>query len=430
MNRLTKEYRVFLAQPRATRILLLTNAVYALVLPVIEIFMAAYVMRNSHDVSKVVTLQLAVYAGDPVAFFVNGILLGRVAVKRLYAAGMVLSSIALLIMMSSNVITAADIAVSGILMGTASGLFWANRGYLALSTTNDLNRNYFYGFETFFSTVSAVVVPAAIGWFIAAGANHAWARSNRNDSYRIVAVCSVVLTVISSVIIHFGTYENPPKTRFLYLRFNRLWNKMLGLASLKGLAQGYLVTAPAMLILLLVGQEGTLGVIQAIGGIASSIMVYTVGRVTKPKHRVWVFASGLLLFALGSMVNAALFNATGVLIFMACLILGRPAMDVAYFPIQLLLTDTVAAMEGRNHYAYIFSHEIGLFAGRLVGCGLFILLAIYVSHTFALKYALPLIAIVQLASIWVAKDLLLSVSKVHRKPAIAIADMSEMLHEQ
>jgi YQGE family putative transporter len=105
-------------------------------------------------------------------------------------------------------------------------------------------------------------------------------------------------------------------------------------------------------------------------------------------------------------------------------------MDVAYFPIQLLLTDTVSAMENRNEYAYIFSHELGLFAGRLAGCGLFILLAIYVSHTFALKYALPVIAVIQMASIWVAKDLLLSVPKVELQPAVAGASMSEMMHEQ
>lgn len=430
MNRLLNEFRVFQEQGRSMRILLITNAVYALVLPVIEIFMAAYVMRNSHDVSKVVTLQLAIYAGDPFAFLINGILLGRIAVKKLYAAGMLLSAIALLIMMSSNVITPMAIGVSGVLMGTASGLFWANRGYLALSTTNDLNRNYYYGFETFFATISSVVVPAAIGWFIAASAKYAWAGDNRNQAYRIVAICSVFLTIISSSIICMGAYKNPPMTRFLYLRFNRLWNKMLGLAALKGLAQGYLVTAPAMLILLLVGQEGTLGTIQAIGGIASSFMVYAVGRMTRPEHRVRVFAVGLLLFAAGSLVNAVLFSATGVLVFMACLIVGRPAMDVAYFPIQLLLTDTVAAMEHRNDYAYIFSHELGLFAGRLVGCGLFIVLAVYVSHVFALKYALPVIGVIQLASIWVAKDLLSSVAKSGQQPVLAVGDMSEMLHEQ
>ena len=430
MKKLLREYQVFLAQPKAMRTLLIANVVYALVLPVIEIFMAAYVMRNSRDVSKVVTLQLAIYAGTPLAFLINGVLLGRVGVQRLYAVGMLLSAVALLVMMSSNVITPSAIAISGILMGTASGLFWANRGFLALSTTNDENRNYFYGFETFFSTISAVVVPAAIGWFIAATALHGWGGGDRNHSYRVVAMCSLVLTIVASIIINTGRYENPPKTRFLYLHFDRLWHKMLGLASLKGLAQGYLVTAPAMLILLLVGQEGTLGVIQALGGIVSSFMVYGVGRITRPEHRVTVFAVGLLLFAVGSIVNAALFNATGVLIFMACLILGRPAMDVAYFPIQMLLTDTVAGLEYRNQYAYIFSHELGLFAGRLVGCGLFILLAVYISHLVALKYALPVIAVVQLASIWVAKDILASVAKTRLAPALAEGDMAEILHEQ
>jgi YQGE family putative transporter len=115
---------------------------------------------------------------------------------------------------------------------------------------------------------------------------------------------------------------------------------------------------------------------------------------------------------------------------MACLIVGRPAMDVAYFPIQLLLTDTVAAMEHRNDYSYIFSHELGLFAGRLAGCGLFIVLAIYVSRVFALKYALPVIGVIQLASIWVAKDLLSSVAKTGRQPVPAVGDMSVILHEQ
>ncbi len=81
MNRLAKEYAIFLACPRDMRGLLITNMIYAFVLPVIEIFVAAYVMRNSHDVSKVVTYQLAIYAGDPLAFWINGILLGRIKHK-------------------------------------------------------------------------------------------------------------------------------------------------------------------------------------------------------------------------------------------------------------------------------------------------------------------------------------------------------------
>jgi hypothetical protein len=47
------EYRVFLSYPHNMRVLLVTNLIYAFVLPVIEIFIGAYVMRNSNDVKMV-----------------------------------------------------------------------------------------------------------------------------------------------------------------------------------------------------------------------------------------------------------------------------------------------------------------------------------------------------------------------------------------
>ena len=285
-------------------------------------------------------------------------------------------------------------------MGIASGLFWANRGFLALSTTTDENRNHYYGVETFFLTITSVIVPAAIGWLIAATGKYGWVGGDRNNSYRIIAVCALVLTVAASIVINTGSYRNPPKTRSVFFHSPSLWKKMLSLAALKGLAQGYLVTAPAMLIMMLVGQEGTLGLIQAARGIISSFMLYAVGRASRPEHRVPVFAVGLLLFAAGSIFNALLFDAKGVLIFMACL--AKPVLDFAYFPIQMLIIDTVSAIEGTNEYVYIFNHKLGLFAGRFFGCGLFILMAAYVPRVAALKHALPTIAGLQLASIWIA----------------------------
>jgi YQGE family putative transporter len=426
MNRLEREYRVFLECPRDMRVLLVTNMIYAFVLPVIEIFVAAYVMRNSHNVTKVVIYQLAIYTGDPVAFLLNGFMLGRISIKRLYSVGMILSAIAMLVMMFSGVITSTAIAVSGLLMGIASGLFWANRGFLALSTTTDINRNYFYGIETFFLTITSVVVPAAIGWFIGNTAKYGWMGGDRNNSYRVVAICALLLTVAASIVINTGSYRNPDKSRFIFFHFHPVWKKMLSLALLKGLAQGYLVTAPAMLIMMLVGQEGALGLIQALGGIVSSFMLYAVGRKARPEHRVRVFAVGLLLFAGGSVVNAVLFDAKGVLIFMACLVLAKPVLDLAYFPIQMLVIDTVSTIEKRNEYTYIFNHELGLYAGRLLGCGLFIIIAFYISQVAALKYALLTIAVLQLLSIWVARKTISSVANTNNRSAHNYAEIVEV----
>jgi YQGE family putative transporter len=68
--------------------------------------------------------------------------------------------------------------------------------------------------------------------------------------------------------------------------------------------------------------------------------------------------------------------------------------------------DTVSAIEHRNKFAYIFNQEFGFYIGRFTGCGLFILLANQVSDTFALRYALLIIGVVQLLSIWMAKRVL------------------------
>ena len=246
------------------------------------------------------------------------------------------------------------------------------------------------------------MVPALIGWFISGTTLYGWLGGIPNRAYHIVAMVVFGLTILAAGILERGTFRNPEHTRFVYFRFHPLWWRMLELALLKGLAQGYIVTAPAMLIMLLVGQEGTLGATQAIGGVFSACIMYTVGRMTAPRHRIIVFSTGLALFFLGALTNALLFNAVGVLIFIACLILAKPLLDLAYYPIQLQVIDAVTRLEGRNEYAYIFNHEFGLFTGRCLGCGLFLGIAYGWSGNAALKYALPVIALLQLLSIRVA----------------------------
>ncbi len=415
MKKFLHEYRHFLSYPRNMRVLLITNLIYALVLPVIDIFVASYVMRNAREVRMVVIYQLAVYTGIPFTFLVNGCLLQWVKIKRLYSAGMLLSGLSMVVMMSLGKLDITGVGVAGLLMGMSFGLFWANRDFLALSTTNDSNRNYYYGVETFFYTNTYVIVPAVVGWFIERVGTRGWLGGDRNTAYQIVTGIVFVLTIISSILVHRGDFENPPKSRFVYWRQHWLWKRMQWLAMLKGLAQGYIVTAPAMLIMRLVGQEGALGAIQAAGGILSAFLLYFIGRTTEPSARIVIFTIGLTLFALGGLCNAMLFNAAGVILFMVCLLLARPLHDIAYFPIQMQVIDIVSALEHRNKFAYIFSQEFGFYVGRFIGCGLFIVLAGKVSDTFALRYALLIIGIVQLLSVWVARTILKGCATLSRE---------------
>lgn len=415
MQKFLHEYRHFLSYPRDMRILLITNLVYGLVMPVIEMFIGAYVMRRSDDVKMVVIYQLAVYTGIPLTFLVNGWLLQLVSVKRLYSVGMLLSGVSMVVMMSLKELSLVGLGTAGVLMGMSFGLYWSNRDYLALSSTSDGSRNYYYGLENFFATNIGIVVPFAVGAFIGWYGGEVSGQVAR--AYQWVTAVVFVITLAASVIVHQGHFKNPPRSQFLYFRFHWIWNRMQLLAILKGLAQGYIVTAPAMLIMTHLGKEGSLGTILSVGSVLSAILLYVLGRISQPKHRIYFFAIGLSLFAAGALANAIFFNKLGVLLFMVFMVLGRPLADIAYFTIQLLVIDTVSAMEKRNQYAYIFVQEFGFYIGRFAGCGLFILLATQVSNTFALRYALLIVAVLQLLSVFVAKSILKGCADSAAKPA-------------
>lgn len=406
------EYEFFMTMPRDTRVLLITNMIYAFVLPVIEIFVGAYIMRSSNDPTIVALYQLTVYTGIPLTFLINGFLLNVIKIKRLYSFGMLLSGLSMLIMMSLENLSVAGVGIAGILMGGSFGFFWANRDVLALNSTNDGNRNYYYGLETFFYTMTFIIVPVVIGFFISTADNSDWFGGNINIAYQVVTGIVFLLTILSSIVVHKGDFRNPASKKFLYLKFHSLWKKMLGLAGLKGMAQGYLVTAPAILIMRMVGDEGSLGLAQGISGVATAFMLYFLGRTTRPEHRIRIFAAGLAIFLFGTLANGILFSALGVLLFVLSKVLFQPLHDIAYFPIQMRVIDVVSKIEKRNEFTYIFNHEFGLYLGRFFGLGLFIFLATYVSEEVALKYSLIVIAVLQLASIPVARHIVSVANKL------------------
>ncbi|MDP3313575.1 MFS transporter [Lutibacter sp.] len=389
---------------RSAKILILTNVIYAFVLPVIDIFVASYIMRNSNDPSKVIFYQMAIYTGIPITFFINGYLLNKFNIKRLFSLGMLLSGVSMVFMMSLKEINYFGLVMAGLIMGMSFGLYWANRDYLVLSTTKDRTRNFYYGLETFFYTIIASIVPVIIGWYLMNGNGNS--NEGVNAGYRVVTGVVFIITIIASIVFHFGTYEKPKNEKFLYFSFHKLWKKMLQLSLLKGLAQGFIVTAPAMLMMKFFNSEGALGTAISIGAVISAIIMLILGKYTKPKHRLVIFSIGLICFFLGSFFNGLLFNSTGVIIFMFLLLIARPVLDIAYFPIQLKVIDILSEKENRNEFSYILNHEFGLFVGRLIGASTFLGIAFYINTDIALRYALLIIGVLQLISIPVAKQLL------------------------
>lgn len=408
MKKFLNEYQVFMQYPRDMRKLLVTNMLYAWVLPIVEIFVGAYIMRSCGKPSYVAMFQLAMYAGIVFTSIINGWLLKKFKVAWLYCAGILFSSISMVGMMLLNDLGISELIPIGFVMGAASGFFWTNRYLITLNSTDDNSRNYFFGLESLGFTIGNIAVPLIVGAVIAnlSGKEIFGISFDVTMTYRLVTVAATIISMIACANILSGHYENPGKTRFFYLRFSRLWNKMLCLSSLKGMVQGFLVTAPAILVMKLIGEEGTLGLIQSISGGLTAVIVYVLGRVTKPRHRIIIFSLGISIFFIGTLVNCIWFSAVGAIIFILCKVMFQPLHDLAYFPIMMRTIDVVSRQEGRNEYTYILSHEIGLFIGRAFGLLLFLALAFGISEVFALKFALPIVGGLQMLSIPLAMNII------------------------
>lgn len=389
---------------RSAKVLILTNFIYAFVMPVIDIFVASYIMRNSNDPSKVMFYQLAIYTGIPITFFINGYLLNKINIKRLFSLGMLLSGVSMVFMMSLEEINYTGLVIAGLIMGMSFGLYWSNRDYLVLATTTDKTRNFYYGLDTFFYTITAVIVPIVIGWYLVNG--NGSSNESVNSGYRVVTAIVFIFTILASIVFHFGKYEKPRSEKFLYFKFHKLWNKMLQMALLKGLAQGFIVTAPSILMMKFFQSEGALGTAQSIGAVIAAIIMLILGKLSKPKHRLLIFSIGLILFFFGTLFNSVMFNPTGVIVFIFFLLVARPILDIAYFPIQLKVIDILSERENRNEFSYILNHEFGLYAGRFIGACTFLGIAYFGNVEMALRYALLIIGTLQLLSIIIAKQLL------------------------
>lgn len=407
MNGLIGEFKFFLSQPRNIKTLLVTNLLFAMVLPVIEIFAGAYIMRNTGSPSFVVKYQLCMYIGVVLAALVNGLLLKYLKSAFVYGFGIIISAISLMAMMSISNVNIEILCLAGFLIGLSTGFFWTNRYLLTLYSTDDSNRNYFFGCESFFFSLWNIVIPLVIGAFLATvEAGRIFGNLTVNGGYKVITAAALFISVLACIALSQGRFKNPESKKFFYFRFHELWVKMLSLAGLKGMVQGFLVTAPAILVMKFLGSEGSLGLIQGIGGALTAILVYILGRVARPQDRIKIFGFGLLIFFIGTLANGIMFSAFGVIIFVLCKVFFQPLHDLAYYPIMMKAIDVVSEIEKRDGYTYIMSHEIGLFFGRAFGMVLFILMASLISEDFALRFALVVVGALQMLSLPLAKNII------------------------
>jgi MFS transporter, YQGE family, putative transporter len=389
-----KEARLFRKLSPACRRLIISNFLYVLIMTCVQLISSAFVYRQKEgDVLYNMVYWFGYYAGTTFGFFVTGILLRYIKVNYLYAAGIMLNACSFVPLLFINDPSVIELTLTGFSVGLGNGMYWSNRHYMTILSTNNLERNYYGGIDSSLYTVAQIISPILFGWLIATNSTAVGANL---AEYKTLFMILAALFLFAAVNIAKGKYQTVPLKKFFYLRYGKLWNRQRAVNLFEGIAEGGLFTIPPILILQLVGKEGALGTIDSISVALSTIPVYLMGRYAKPQHRIYVLAISLLALFIGSTILAVSYSKGGATLFYAFVKLAYILNAFMYATIRLRSVDVSKQLDGRDEYAYIFDAELLMEAGRLLTIIFFCIIYFNFSAEIALRYVLLFVSVAQL----------------------------------
>jgi len=143
------------------------------------------------------------YIGVVSTALLNGALLKIFKVNLLYSFGIILTAVSLMVMMFVHSLGIVELGIAGFALGASTGFFWTNRYLLTLNSTNDANRNYFFGLESFFFSLWSIIVPLVVGAFLATidGKVFFGHTVNINMGYQFITVVVFVIAIGACIVI-------------------------------------------------------------------------------------------------------------------------------------------------------------------------------------------------------------------------------------
>ncbi len=355
-----------------------SNALKTISNPLFSTFLNAFVWRLTGSIYSVALYNLGMCIALPIGFYLNGLLLRRFHIEKLFAVGAILSGVTSAAFVVTGSANSLSIFFYGFIWGLGNGLYWANRNFLEFQETELEGRQYFFGFNSAVGALSNILVPLLVGWFIVFGTYTGWYTTTH--AYWILFAFALLIMVFCGVVIYSGTFITPqPKKIFFPGNRKNRSRRILSMAT--GLMDG-LAFLPTLLVLTVFGNEGVLGTAASIVSLLSVIALYVYGRSVHVRHSIKTatilsfvfFLSSLLLIVVPAKLNYVLYTVLS-------------GGSIAFFslvvsPVFLELSEKEMEGDQTLRFAYVFDNELYLNLGRVLGiCAVLFLALKTASHT-------------------------------------------------
>lgn len=403
-RRIQREYAHYQSMTVNARRLLLSNFLYFFAYPLLTTFVNAYIWRQNADINALITFNTMACLGILSGFYLNGILLRRFHVVRLYAFGLFIQTLALGLIIFSSTAKPQPLWIYGLIAGLGGGFFWANRNYLNLIFSRGAHRIYYSSIEHSALLLLRVTVPLFAGLVISAG--NLFNLYSTEFGYRLVMLFGMLGMFLSGLFITRSQIPDVEPEPLVLHGVSRRWWLVRAYNFLYNIIVGADYVLPTILIFVLLGQEGTLGIVTSASSVLTAISLYIYGRKGGiPITWATVFI-GNLLYIIGTIALAIDFTPITALIFLAGSSIGTalrfsPAYNV-----------TMEIMDQENHvgqYAYVCDNEISFNSGRIIGMTIILLLVPF-GQEFILRFTPLLMGAVAMVSLWPLKLMIKSIT--------------------
>lgn len=384
-KRLVIEIGHYRALSEDVRRLLISYYLYLIAYPLFAVFTNAYLWRTGEDLRLLVIYNLFYCVGLPFGFYLNGFLLRWFHTLRLYAVGAFLEGLAGVLIVVFPAITSSTLVMYGLIAGFGAGLFWGNKNYLSLLLTKGSNRLYYNSLESAGDMIINMIVPAVAGVVISTSFVGSW--YNTDTAYRILMFIALFLVGLAGYVVQSSAIKDIDREPVLLRHPGVVWRWVRIFNLLANIVVGAEFVIPSVLILVLVGHEGTLGLVNSVTAVLSALILYILGRKGEIKN-IWnVYLIASIFFLISGAILAWQYSAVSVLVYMVASTVGWALRWPPAYSVVMETMDREGTSDGQ--YALICDNELMFNIGRSLGLGL-VMAAVSVSQTTALRF-IPLI---------------------------------------
>lgn len=397
---LREEQKKYRALSEGGRRMLWSYLVFVMAQPLLGVFVQAYVWRETHNSLIIAAYYGAFYATLPFSFFLNGKLLRYQTSAVLYGIGCFLQGLVPLLLIFFHATDLRSVVCLGIVYGIAGGFFWANNNLLSLLATTTHDRLYYNSLSSFAGTLIAIVIPALTGYLLILGEKTQL--YGTNQAYLFMSLVGFLLSMAAGWIAQSVHIEIKPLQKIFLTSPGRAWHLFRLLDVIHGFYHGIESVLPVLILLILVGNEATLGSAQSCSELLAAIVIYFIGSFLTKKYRLLLLGAWVvgILFASGTL--ALWFTPLAALFYFITLAFTADFRWVALIPIMYDVIDTEEQRSNQAHYSYLFDRECFLNLGRLLGLG-FLILLFTTNSGLALRFSLLIAAALQIFVFFLAR---------------------------